>query len=79
MKITAKLFATLRSHAPPGTCGTAFEDEVPAETTVTDMLRKWRIPEGVTLIVFVNSVHADRDRILEDGDILAVFPPIVGG
>jgi len=79
VQVTAKLFATLRGHAPPGSTGGAFAQDVDGATTVGDLLAKWRIPEDFPLIIFVNSVHADRERVVEDGDIIAVFPPIAGG
>ncbi|MCH7909519.1 MAG: MoaD/ThiS family protein [Candidatus Hydrogenedentes bacterium] len=79
MKVTAKLFATLGSHTPPGRSGNSFEQEIDSSTTVEQLLRKWEIPEDMPLIILVNAVHADRDQVLNDGDILAVFPPIAGG
>jgi len=79
MKITAKLFATLRDYAPPGAAGRSFEQDVSPNVTVGNMLDKWSVPENVTLLIFVNSVHADRNHVLNEGDILAVFPPIAGG
>ncbi len=79
MKVTAKLFATLGSHTPPGLTGNSFVQEIDSSTTVEQLLRKWEIPEDMPLIILVNAVHADKDQVLNDGDILAVFPPIAGG
>ena len=79
MKVTAKLFATLRDHAPPEANGSTFVQSAAEGATVGDLLDLWAIPENVVLILFVNSVHAERDRVLHDGDVLAVFPPIAGG
>lgn len=79
MKVTAKLFATLRSYLPPGTTGNAFVQDIDAPATVGDLLRRWAIPDDMRLILFVNSVHATKDQVLGDGDVVAVFPPIAGG
>ncbi len=79
MKVTAKLFATLRDHAPLGSSGRAFEVEAAAGATVQELLDAWEIPGDMPLLILVNSVHATRDHVLRDGDVLAVFPPIAGG
>lgn len=79
MKVTAKLFATLGNHIPPGGTGNAFEQEIGPSTTVDQLLKKWKIPEDMPLIILVNAVHAGKDRVLDDGDTLAVFPPMAGG
>jgi len=31
------------------------------------------------LVVLVNGRHAVNDRVLEDGDVVSVFPPVAGG
>jgi len=31
------------------------------------------------LVVLVNGRHALSDRVLEDGDVVSVFPPVAGG
>jgi molybdopterin converting factor small subunit len=34
---------------------------------------------GRTLVVLVNGRHAEPDRELVHGDVVAVFPPVAGG
>ncbi len=79
MKITAKLFAGLRSYAPPGTDGHVFEQDIGSGRTVGDLLAQWHVPEATILLIFVNAAHAGKDHVLADGDILAVFPLVGGG
>jgi molybdopterin converting factor small subunit len=74
MKIRVKLFATLRRGR--------FDDRVvdlPRGATVAEVIASLNIPDKEVKIIFVNSRHAVRDRKLEDGDTLALFPPIGGG
>ena len=74
MKVTVKLFATLRDGR--------FEEEVRQygpQTTVGQVLENLNIPETEVKIVFVNNRHAGIDRKLRDGDVMALFPPIGGG
>ena len=53
----------------------------------------WEIPEGSTVaqvlkilnlseegkVFLINSRQADKQRVLNEGDVLAIFPPIAGG
>ena len=74
MKVTVKLFATLRDGR--------FEVEdrrYDRATTVLQVLEDLDVPETEVKIVFVNNRHAKLDRVLSDGDVLGIFPPIGGG
>ncbi len=74
MKVTVKLFATLRDGR--------FEVEdrrYDRATTVLQVLEDLNVPETEVKIVFVNNRHAKLDRVLADGDVLGIFPPIGGG
>ena len=77
MKITVKLFANLRELLPEG--GGSASMEVADGTTVDRVLDGLQVPGNMKLLILVNSAHADRDRALEPGDVLAVFPPLAGG
>jgi sulfur carrier protein ThiS len=48
-------------------------------TTVENLFADLDIPSDSPKITFVNGVHAEPDRVLEEGDRVAVFPPIAGG
>jgi len=74
MRVEVRLFATLREKR--------FDTEVreyPPGFTVGQVLDDLDIPESEAKIVFVNSRHAKFEQVLNDGDILGVFPPIGGG
>jgi len=79
MKITVKLFANLRELLPEGGDGGSASMEVADGTTVGRVLDGLQVPGNMKLLILVNSAHADKDRVLEPGDVLAVFPPIAGG
>jgi len=74
MKVKVKLFATLRK----GRFNTSIE-EYDEGITVAEVCRKLGIPRNKVAIIFVNNTHAGRDRILQENDELALFPPIGGG
>jgi sulfur-carrier protein len=74
MTITIKLFASLREGR--------FEADKRALSegaTVRDALDLIGVSAAEAAVLFVNSRHADPERLLADGDSLAVFPPVGGG
>lgn len=74
MKVTIKLFATLKQYGPE-----EQETTVPDESTVEDIIKTLKIPDNIPLLRIVNGVHVDIHHTLREGDVLALFPPIAGG
>jgi len=74
MKITIKLFATLRKER-----FAVIVKEYKASLTVYQLIREMNIPEDQVTLIVVNNRHAELQRDLHDGDTVALFPPIGGG
>ena len=53
--------------------------EVPAGTTVRQVLDALQLSEALLGIYVVNDRHADTDYLLSDGDILTILPILDGG
>ena len=72
-QVTVRLFAGLRERAGYG------RSEVEAATVadVWPALGLGDEPEG--LLYAVNQVYAERGRVLADGDVVALIPPVSGG
>jgi thiamine biosynthesis protein ThiS len=83
IRIAFKLFASLSDYLPDGHRGNRLELEVDEGTTVAEMIHRYRMPERSAHLVLVNGVFvpaAERPRRrLQDGDELAIWPPIAGG
>ena len=79
MKVRLKLFATFRRYLPPGTQGSACDVEVPDGAQVSDLLSQLNLPEKGPLMILVNGRDAALDRVLQDGDVIAIFPAVAGG
>ncbi len=80
MQITIRLLAGYRRYLPEGHDARAgFPYEVPTGTQVGEVLAGLPIPPNDLHTVFVNGRHAARDRVLEPGDVLAIFPAVGGG
>ena len=74
MKITIKLFATLRD------CGPDIQEKSVSEgSSVASVIDSLNLPEDIPLLTIVNGIHTDPQEKLKDGDVLALFPPVGGG
>jgi molybdopterin converting factor small subunit len=80
MNITVRLLASYRRFLPEDHDEQAgFGLEVAAHSTVQDVLAGLPIPQGDAFTCLVNGQHAERDRLLLEGDVLSVFPAVGGG
>jgi MoaE-MoaD fusion protein len=76
VEVVVKLFAALRERA--GTRERRLQlDDGAATADVWSALQLGDEPPG--LLYAVNKVYAERDRPLEDGDEVALIPPVSGG
>lgn len=80
MSIEVRLFATLREHLPVGSGRTSTELEMPAGSSVAEVLARLGIPVAKAFLVLVDGRYeADKQRRLDDGCVLSIWPPIAGG
>jgi sulfur carrier protein ThiS len=83
MKLVLKLHANLMDRLPPGTKGHAVTLDVADDASVEDVLDLYRLPPSLAAIVLVNghfiAPQARASCRLNEGDHLAVWPPIAGG
>jgi sulfur carrier protein ThiS len=52
---------------------------IPEGTSVGQLLETLNFPPQLGIVLLVNSVVVNRDRILKEGDILNVLPLLAGG
>ena len=83
VRIQFKLFASLSEYLPAGTQGHIVAIDIPAGTTIHEVIGRFRVPPEQAHLVVVNGVYihvSERDIYeLRDGDALALWPPIAGG
>ena len=84
MRITLKLFATLEKYLPAARkAHNEAEVEVPDGASVADVLRQFGVPREEVHLVLVDGRFVQADALgkvrLEDGQALAVWPPVAGG
>jgi molybdopterin converting factor small subunit len=80
MQITVRLLATYRRYLPQGHDTSAgYAHQIPPGTRVGEVIAELPIPQRDPFTFFVNGRHADGDDLLQEGDVLAVFPAVGGG
>ncbi len=76
MMVRVRLFAALREHAGSG----ELELVLPEGAVVADVWPALRLGDEPTGLLFArNRTYAERTQVLEDGDEVAVIPPVSGG
>ena len=53
--------------------------DMPEDTTVADVIDAIGIPAEETGIIVVDGKAVARDCVLSDGDVLKIYPVIIGG
>ncbi len=83
MQVTLKLFASLGSFLPAGASRNKAALDIDGETSILALLDSHNVPREKCHLVLVNGVFhppEDRDKvILNEGDVVAVWPPVAGG
>jgi len=80
MQITVRLLASYHRYLLAGhNSQDGYPLHVPAGATVSDVLPDLPIPPDEACTFFINGRHAQREQVLKEGDILAVFPAVGGG
>ncbi len=74
MKITVKLFATLRDYGE-----NISEIEVSENAIPLDVIKVMSIPAEEVSIIMINGKRLMESVQLNEGDVLALFPPVGGG
>lgn len=83
MRITLKLFATLTDYLPAHRDGNQVDIDVAPDVSVNDVLTPFNLPDKLVHLVLVNGHYiapeARSTHRMQEGDALAVWPPIAGG
>jgi molybdopterin converting factor small subunit len=79
VRVEVRLFATLALFLPGTSRDGAAILDVPADSTVRDVIERLGIPLELERVTLVNDHTAAPDRTLQAGDVLTLFPPLVGG
>ena len=83
-KVTVKLFAGLMDYLPvKSTKSHGFEYDITEKATVGYLIDDLKLPRNVIHIVLLNGIYLDAEKrdemVLNEGDVLAFWPPVAGG
>ena len=80
MEITIRLLASYRQYLPQDHNARAgYVQEVASAATAGDVVVRLPIPQSDPYTFFVNGRHAEQDQVLQEGDVLSIFPAVGGG
>ena len=83
MKITLKLFALLDKYLPEGAVKNQVDITVEDGATVMDVIKSVNLPMEHCHLVLVDGVYvapSEREtQVMEEGQALAIWPPVAGG
>jgi sulfur carrier protein ThiS len=84
MQIEFKLYASLGQYLPAQVRqDNRMPLEVAAGASIAEIILPFGLPEKLVHLVLVNGVYVPPEerlsRTLNDGDVLAIWPPIAGG
>ena len=83
MQITLKLFALLDKYLPDGAVKNQIDITVADDATVMDVIGSVNLPSEYCHLVLIDGVYiapSEREtRVLNEGEALAIWPPVAGG
>ena len=80
MIIEAKIFSSLRHYLPMSERLLGGEKwDIPEGSTVAQVLILFNLPANEIRTILINGRKTDMETVLKEGDILAVFPMMMGG
>jgi len=78
--VEIKVFSTLRDHvSSPEKRPEGDRWDIPEGESVAGVLKRLGLPRDQDKILLVNGRHAREEKVLEEGDVLYIFPPVSGG
>ena len=79
MQVHVKLIATYIQHLPPGTQGNIATVDVPAGSTVKEVLTPFGIPLDDSSVIVLNGLTVPLHTPVSEGDTISAFSAIAGG
>ena len=77
--VQVRLYALLRDYHPGPGNSNPFSVTVPVGTTVLDLAKVLKLPNGLLRNAFINNAACELDTCLKNSDSISLFPPVSGG
>jgi len=79
MQVHVRLIATYLENLPPGTKGNIATVDVPAGSTIKEVLTPFGIPLDDSSVIVLNGLTVDLNTPISEGDTISAFSAIAGG
>ena len=79
MIVHVKMLANYRAVLPPDAVHGTVELDVPAGTTVYDVVSRYPIPLNDESVIVLNGLMTEMNMLLKEGDTVTAFSAIAGG
>lgn len=77
--VEVRLYGSLRRYAPKLKIGEPLELNMRQTFSLQQLYKRLNIPRKEVKIVLVNGRAQNSGYTLQDGDRVAIFPPVAGG
>ena len=77
--VQVRLYALLRDYHPGPGNSNPISVTVPVGTTVLDLAKVLKLPNGLLRNAFINNAACELDTCLKNSDSISLFPPVSGG
>jgi sulfur carrier protein ThiS len=78
IRVTVKLFGTLRRLSSPGTPG-VWRGEIPEHSRITDLIARLGTKEAEVAAAMLNNEPCDLSAEIGDGAVVVLVTPFGGG
>jgi molybdopterin converting factor small subunit len=79
LRVYVKLFGVFRRYLPNGSEKPSFWLEIGNEAMIEDLFTLFGIPGDLPNVIVCNHRIARKEDILQNGAVVAIFPPLAGG
>jgi len=83
LKVEVKLYASLGKYLPEGAVSNVAKLDIEDGTTPMDIITEWGVPPESCHLVLINGSYVEpsvrASHALQEGDALAIWPPVAGG
>ncbi|MBT2968966.1 MAG: molybdopterin synthase sulfur carrier subunit [gamma proteobacterium symbiont of Ctena orbiculata] len=83
MQVKFKLYASLMAYLPPGASDHTVSVSLSEGATIFDLMDSYQVPREQAHLVVCNGLFvppSQRESYrLQDGDVVALWPPVAGG
>lgn len=77
------MYASLTQYLPPEADRNIVAIEIPDELSVHELIARYHVPRESAHLILINGLYVEPEQrdtpIFQDGDVLAIWPPVAGG